>query len=48
MMIDNDVNVSRENLEALCVHSRRLAGTNLMPGLFRYETVTDHPQAAAA
>ena len=35
MMIDNDVNVSRENLEALCVHSHRLAGTNLMPGLLR-------------
>ena len=39
LMIDNDVNVSRENLEALCVHSRRLAGTNLMPGLLRYDLV---------
>ena len=35
LMMDNDVNVSREALEALCVHSRRLAGTNLMPGLLR-------------
>ena len=25
LMMDNDVNVSREALEALCVHSRRLA-----------------------
>ena len=45
MMIDNDVNVTRESLEALCVHSHRLAGTNLMPGLLRYETLSDEPQA---
>ena len=45
MMIDNDVNASRENLEALCVQSHALSGTNLMPGLLRYETLTDEASA---
>lgn len=41
LMMDNDVNVTRDNLEVLCVHSNRLAGTNLMPGLLRFETLAD-------
>ena len=35
--------MSRDSLEALCVQSRRLAGTNLMPGLLRYATPTPYP-----
>jgi hypothetical protein len=37
-MLDNDLNITTAALDALCVWQGRLAGTNLMPGVLRWET----------
>lgn len=45
MVVENDINVTMNNVEALCRESHYLAGTgNLMPGLMRYEVERPSPE----
>merc|ERR1719414_2700531 len=39
--IENDMNVTLENLEAICQETEILKGSGLMPGLMRYEVSPD-------